>query len=174
MSALKFSTFCGNCFSTIASGSGIVLSCGDFLCNNCSSLEQDTCPACCTTGIKIAKLAHPPPEVVRNMEDPATHLEGIFTTLKFQLSHYKDTLGYCMIICFGYLTAITLFHFLCCIARASQKLVAMKKAETEYKWYTVYVSMVTWCMLLFCLYDRQIEELTLNAKRKRQEEDYAR
>ena len=93
MSALKFSTFCGNCFATIATGSGIVLSCGDFLCNNCSALEQETCPVCCTTGVRSAKLSHPPEEVVKNMEDPASHLEGIFNTLKFQLSHYKDTLG---------------------------------------------------------------------------------
>ena len=108
MSALKFSSFCGSCFATISNGSGIVLSCGDFLCNNCSNFEQNTCPVCCTTGVRSAKLSRPPDEVSKNMGDAAMHLESIFVVLKFQLSHYKDTL-----------------------ARASQRLVALNKADKE-------------------------------------------
>jgi hypothetical protein len=109
MSALKFNTFCGNCFATIAPGSGIVLSCGDFLCSNCSNLEQNTCPVCNTNGVKTAGLRNPPAEVSRNMTDTADHLQTVFNTLKFQLSHYKDTL-----------------------ARASQRLVAMTRVEKQY------------------------------------------
>lgn len=108
MSALKFNTFCGVCYANIAHGSGIVLSCGDYLCNNCRNLELETCPICCTTGVKLASLASPPDEVKRNMEDPARHLEQVFNVLKFQLSHYKETLS-----------------------RASQKLAALHKNDCE-------------------------------------------
>lgn len=112
MSALKFNIFCGNCFATIAPGSGIVLSCGDFLCSSCSHLDQNTCPVCNTNGVRTAGLSNPPAEVSKNMTDTANHLESIFTTLKFQLNHYKDTLS-----------------------RASQKLVAMTRVEAQFRRY---------------------------------------
>ena len=93
MSPLKFSSFCGKCFSPIAQGSGIVLSCGDFLCKHCSdNLERDKCPVCHTTGIRSAGLDNPPDEVGRNMTDPSELLEHTFNVLKFQVSHYKDML----------------------------------------------------------------------------------
>ncbi len=113
MSALKFNSFCGACFATIGQGSGLILSCGDFLCNSCSyCIEDGCCPVCCTSGVRSAKLSNPPGEVSQNMNDVGQQIQSIFLVLNFQLTHYKETL-----------------------ARASQRIVNMAKTEREYKRY---------------------------------------
>ncbi len=98
----------------MAHGTGVVLSCGDFLCNKCSNLmDKDSCPICCTSGIRTAPLSNPPEEVQSKMGDTSANFQNIFGVLEFQLTHYKDTL-----------------------ARASQRLIALKIADEEQKRYS--------------------------------------
>ncbi len=116
MSSLKFQSHCGFCYAAIAQGSGVVLSCGDFLCHNCKNLDRETCPICCTAGVLVANLSNPPEEVHSKMLDAAIHLQGIFTVMEFQVSHYKETLS-----------------------RASQKIIALRKAKAEDKRYLHFI-----------------------------------
>ena len=75
---------------------GFVLSCGDFICNNCVAEPLESCPACGLHGVRQVSLASHrdiPQEVMSMMADPSSHLEALFNVLKFQVQHYKDMLS---------------------------------------------------------------------------------
>ncbi len=69
---------------------GVVLSCGDFLCGNCVNRFSGKCELCGTVGVKIASLIDAPQEVNLMLSDPACQLENMFNILKFQVNHYQN------------------------------------------------------------------------------------
>ncbi len=93
MSEIKFIPFCGFCFRALSDRMGLVLSCGCFLCFECSREFTYKCPACKSEGVKSVKLDHPPPEVDSLITDAAFRFEEIFNLLKFQIQHYKEMLN---------------------------------------------------------------------------------
>lgn len=94
MSDVDFTPFCGNpyCFAQIKSKQGLVLSCGCFLCPKCAATFTDLCPGCKSRGVRAVSLENPPSEVASLTNDTARDFEKIFTALKFQIKHYKETL----------------------------------------------------------------------------------
>ena len=94
MSALRFNSYCCQCFQSLLPKSGIVLSCGDFICSSCSdhTLQNGLCPAC-HEAIQSAPLDNPPDEILKTIEDPSDSIEATYNQLKFQLTHYKTMLG---------------------------------------------------------------------------------
>ena len=89
---LSFEVFCGKCLKNIPTQCGIVLSCGDFLCDKCAHLSKSGCPSCGTRDINAVLLDNPPPEVTSMLNNPASELQDLFDILKFQIRHYKSSL----------------------------------------------------------------------------------
>jgi hypothetical protein len=92
MTELAFEPFCGSCLKLIPSRSGIVLSCGDFLCDQCSHIASKGCPSCNSQDVNMVPLENPPPEVSSMLNNPAGDLQSVFDTLKFQIRHYKSSM----------------------------------------------------------------------------------
>ena len=72
---------------------GLVLSCGDFLCDKCKMLPSDECPSCGAKNIRSASLVDPPEEVYELMHDTTESLEKMYSVMKFQSMHYRDMLS---------------------------------------------------------------------------------
>lgn len=92
MAELSFDPFCGNCLRLIPPKTGTVLSCGDFLCDQCSHIANNGCPSCNSKAINTVTLENPPPEVSSMLNNPAGDLQNVFDTLKFQIRHYKSSM----------------------------------------------------------------------------------
>jgi hypothetical protein len=93
MSEVAFKFYCGNCLNIVNPSSGVVLSCGDFLCGKCETLKENNCPSCHARDIRSATLHDPPFEVKQMLSDPASQLESLFNILKFQVKHYQQMLS---------------------------------------------------------------------------------
>jgi hypothetical protein len=95
--SVRFLTYCGKCFNSVQhERGGLVLSCGDFICANCS-LElhsmsgPTTCPACDKKNVKslLLESADLPKDVINNMTDLSIHLENLRSITLFQMKHYS-------------------------------------------------------------------------------------
>eukprot|EP01041_Mallomonas_annulata_P003079 gene3079-6037_t len=90
MSDINFQSYCGQCLTVIPELHGLVLSCGDFLCDECGISSTDRCPVCGICGIRSATLSTPPVEVSALLSDPSSLLQGVYEALKFQIKHYQQ------------------------------------------------------------------------------------
>ena len=93
MSELSFDYHCSYCLSKISPKSGLVLSCGDFLCERCRSRSQEKCSACGSLDSRCVELKQPPDEVTSMLTNPAALIQSMFDALKFQIAHYKSSLS---------------------------------------------------------------------------------
>ena len=94
MSALEFKAYCCQCMQPLRSKTGIVMSCGDFLCGNCFQsgyLRDNLCPGC-KEHIQSVSLHNAPDEITKTLEDPVVTIEALYDTMKFQVAHYKGML----------------------------------------------------------------------------------
>jgi len=91
MSDLEFFSNCSQCYAKIMPTTGAILSCGDFLCNQCNLSFNGECNNC--GGKKVQKLTlndkNLPFEVSQNLVDPSKLMDDMFETLTFQIKHYR-------------------------------------------------------------------------------------
>lgn len=96
MSVSSFVAFCGACLQPVtANRGGLVLSCSDFLCNECSQnlTSSFSCPCCGKSGIKSIPLgSNLPEEVLTNMLDPSKEIEKMHEIIVFQVRYYKKVI----------------------------------------------------------------------------------
>jgi hypothetical protein len=93
MSELAFKYFCCQCFKQLQSGTGVVLSCGDFVCMQCvPNYPLTTCPACNIQN-QSAPLKNPHEEISAQLSDTSDVLERFYEITKFQTNHYKKTIA---------------------------------------------------------------------------------
>ena len=91
MDTLDFMISCGQCLKEIDRQNGVVLSCGDFVCSQCSFLITK-CPMCGKERFKKIKLADSesmPDEVLKNTSNVSLELESVFHIFSFQIKYYK-------------------------------------------------------------------------------------
>ena len=92
-SELEFFSTCSQCYAKIVPNTGAILSCGDFLCTQCDASFNGECNSC---GKKVQRLAlndkNLPEEVSQNLKDPSSIMDDLFTTMVFQIKHYRKTI----------------------------------------------------------------------------------
>ena len=91
----SFQAFCCICNNAISiQEGGMVFSCGEYICIQCSNLYQGNfleCPSCRKKGVKVLCLNSTlPNEISKKMSDCANSLNDIQEQLVFQIKYYKN------------------------------------------------------------------------------------
>lgn len=85
----SFIYICGSCFINIRENQGVVLNCGDFLCNRCSSACIN-CPLCSKENVAKLSLnsSDKPPDVAVRMSSTTLLMENLYSAIEFQSKSY--------------------------------------------------------------------------------------